>query len=399
MDEFTVGYGTRIGRTAFAKVDYIHRDWDNFYSRRLTLATGKVTDPFGNISDQSVTENDDGSIVRKYEGIQVQAQWTPRQVQRRRQLHLLDSEGQRRRRGAGTATIRNLPLKVYYPEYLAYDARKPIGYLPQDNKHRARALGRLYRSDGAFRGVQHDGASIHRQRESLFRRIGQIDATGRTAGTAYPGLPVNPGYTLSAIGTSHDYYFSERGAFRTDNVYSTDIGLNYSTPKIWGVEVFVRATLTNAFNQSALVNPNADVITRAGRAAPPRISSPSTRSRIKPIECTAPNAAGNACTVAGANWMKGPNSARPPESPPTRSPAPARPREPTARGPTASLSASAAGRLLKGGVRRLRAPRGWMQGGATRAMPGRIGEERRRCRRPRAAATACGGWPFARGTL
>jgi len=32
-------------------------------------------------------------------------------------------------------------------------------------------------------------------------------------------------------------------------------------------------------------------------------------------------------------------------------------------------------------------------------MPGRIGEERRRRRRPRAAATACGGWPFARDIL
>src|SRR6266498_4003220 len=37
-----------------------------------------------------------------------------------------------------------------------------------------------------------------------------------------------------------------------------------------------------------------------------------------------------------------------------------------------------------------------MQGAATKAMPGCIGEERRRRRRPRAAATACGGWPFAR---
>jgi len=40
-----------------------------------------------------------------------------------------------------------------------------------------------------------------------------------------------------------------------------------------------------------------------------------------------------------------------------------------------------------------------MQGGATKAMPGRIGEERRRRRRPRAAATACGGWPFARDAI
>jgi len=37
-----------------------------------------------------------------------------------------------------------------------------------------------------------------------------------------------------------------------------------------------------------------------------------------------------------------------------------------------------------------------MPGDATKAMPGRIEEERRRRRRPRAAATACGVWPFAR---
>src|SRR5262252_295607 len=43
----------------------------------------------------------------------------------------------------------------------------------------------------------------------------------------------------------------------------------------------------------------------------------------------------------------------------------------------------------------LRAPRVWMQGDATMAMPGCIGEERRRSRRSRAAATACGGGLFA----
>jgi processive 1,2-diacylglycerol beta-glucosyltransferase len=36
-----------------------------------------------------------------------------------------------------------------------------------------------------------------------------------------------------------------------------------------------------------------------------------------------------------------------------------------------------------------------MPGAATTAMPGRIAEERQRRRRPRAAATACGGWSFA----
>lgn len=305
VDEFTVGYGTRIGRTAFAKVDYIHRDWDNFYSRRLTLATGTVTDPFGNVSDQSVTENDDGSIVRKYEAIQVQAQWTPGRFNAGGSYTYSTLKGNDDGEGAGTATIRNLPLRVYYPEYLAYPNRKPIGYLLQDNKHRARVwVG--YNVPTARFGEISVTALQAIDSGRPYSAIGTIDASGRTAGTAYTGLPVNPGYTLSAIGTSHDYYFSERGAFRTDNVYSTDIGLSYIAPKIFGVELFVRATLTNAFNQSALVNPNTDVITRRTGGASSNLV-PFNPFTDKPVECTAPNAAGNSCTVAGANWMKGPN--------------------------------------------------------------------------------------------
>ena len=40
--------------------------------------------------------------------------------------------------GAGTATIRNQPLSMYYPEYLSYADRRPIGFLGQDQTHRAR---------------------------------------------------------------------------------------------------------------------------------------------------------------------------------------------------------------------------------------------------------------------
>src|SRR5206468_12567446 len=46
-----------------------------------------------------------------------------------------------------------------------------------------------------------------------------------------------------------------------------------------------------------------------------------------------------------------------------------------------------------------RARRGRRKGPAAKALPLRIGEERGRGRRPRAAATPCGGWPFARDTL
>ncbi len=82
--------------------------------------------------------------------------------------------------------------------------------------------------------------------------------------------------------------------------------MSYSAPKIFGVELFVRVTVTNIFNQSALVNPNNDIITRRTGGASSNLVAfnPFTDT---PVECTAPNAAGTACTVAGANWMKGPN--------------------------------------------------------------------------------------------
>ncbi len=309
VDEFTVGYGTRVGRTAYAKVDYIHRDWDNFYTRRLTLETGKITDPLGNVADQSVTENDRGSIERKYRGLQFQAQWVPGRFNAGGNYTYSTLKGNDDGEGAGTATIRNLELAYFYPEFLSYPQRKPIGYLGQDQKHRARVwVGYNYPTQ-RFGEV---GLTALQSYDSgrPYSAIGQIDATGRTSGTAYPGLPANPGYRLSGAGTSHDYYFSERGAFRTDNVWSTDLALNYTTPRLFGfIEFFVRGTVTNVFNNSAVVNPNTDIVTR--RSSSSSKLSPFNPFTTTPVECSAPNAARTECTVADANWFKGPNFGKP----------------------------------------------------------------------------------------
>ena len=88
--------------------------------------------------------------------------------------------------------------------------------------------------------------------------------------------------------------------------------MNYSAPKILGIELFVRVTVRNVFNQSAVVNPNSDVITRrTGGAASNLVAfNPFTDT---PVECTSPDYSGSTprCAVAGANWMKGPNFGKP----------------------------------------------------------------------------------------
>lgn len=303
VDEFTLGYGTRIGRAAFAKVDYIHRNWDNFYARRLTLETGQVTDPFGNVADQSVTENDSGQIQRKYNGIQVQAQWQPGRFAVGANYTYSTLKGNDDGEGAGTATVRNTPLDIFYPEYLNYPQRKPTGYLAQDEKHRARAW-LAYDLPTPVGGFTVSALESYYS-GTPYSAVGTIDASGRN--TPFIGIPTNPGYTRSALGTSHDYYFSSRGAFRTAAVWRTDVALGYTTPKLWGVELFVKAAITNLFNQESVSNPNTDIITRrtGGTASNLVAFNPKTET---PVECTQRDPTNpNRCAVSGANWMKGPN--------------------------------------------------------------------------------------------
>ncbi|HWW61462.1 MAG TPA: hypothetical protein VN181_08855, partial [Thermoanaerobaculia bacterium] len=164
--------------------------------------------------------------------------------------------------------------------------------------------------------------------------IGTIDATGRSASfractaaapstnasPCFNGVAANPGYTLSAVGTSHNYFFSERGAFRTDSRTATDLALSYTAPPLLGkVTLFARADLLNVFDEQVIIDPaqlNTDVVTsRSGglttfnadgtvRTGPGlRPFNPKTDT---PIECPR-GASAQACWNMGANFQYGPN--------------------------------------------------------------------------------------------
>lgn len=292
VDEFTIGYGTQIGNSAFAKVDLIARDWDKFYSARIDLSTGQATPPGSTPGDVSFTENDDGSIKREYRGVQLQGQWRPGRFSAGGTYTYSTLKGNDTGEGAGTATIRNLPLATYYPEYLGYEQRLPEGYLSQDVRHRARAwVGYdLPTSFGSF------NVSLLQAYDSgsPYGALGQIDASGRT--TPFTDVPVNPGYTLSQLGTLHDYYFTDRDAFRTEDVWRTDLALSYATPPIFGVELFLRGTITNLFDQASVITPNQDVITRRTGGATSGLVA------FNPLTET---------PVEGVHWRKGANFGKP----------------------------------------------------------------------------------------
>ena len=93
-----------------------------------------------------------------------------------------------------------------------------------------------------------------------YSAAGMIDPTGQTPGTAYPTVPANPGYVLTQIKTGA-YYFSSRGAFRTDTVFSTDLALAYEEA-FGALHLLVKADVLNVFDMAAVVSPGTAVATR-----------------------------------------------------------------------------------------------------------------------------------------
>jgi hypothetical protein len=288
------------------RFDLIKRDWKDFYAAQLIKTNPTATDPFGNKGDVQFLVNDN-LTKRTYRAIQVQGQWRPSAA-----IYTGITYGYSRLRGndqgesAGSATVPNQPLSIYYPEYLGYANRLPTGVLPEDTPHKLKLWAGY---DFNIGNAGKLSASVLQTYESgaPYSIVSTIDATGRTAGTSYTGLPVNPGYTLSQIGTSHTYFFSGRGVFRADPLNRTDTTLVYEVP-ITRVSFRLQGTVTNVLNKHAVINPDTTVFTRRTSSARGlKAFNPFTDT---PIECPKQNtfastaAAAAACTAMGANFQK-----------------------------------------------------------------------------------------------
>ncbi len=93
------------------------------------------------------------------------------------------------------------------------------------------------------------------------------------------------------------YYFSDRDAFRTPDITSTNLAVNYRYP-IGRFEIFAQGEFLNLFDEENFTNPNVTVSTYATSANARLIPfNPFTET---PIECTATSAAGS------CHWFKGP---------------------------------------------------------------------------------------------
>ncbi len=302
VDEITLGYGARIASTGHIRGDLVWREWQDFYARMLTPATGQSVDQFGNRGDVGVTVNTN-EMSREYRALMLSGQWSPFRINIGGNYTLSELKGNDNTEGLTTGTTPTQPNSLWYPEYLDYAQRNPEGYLPEDSRHRVRLwVGR----DFDFGPVGNVNLSLLQSYFTgrAYSASAFIDATGRTAGNQFAGIPANPGYILSQIGTNHLYFFSDRGQFRTDSFNSTDLSLTYTLP-ISRVGLFLQANMTNVFDQDGIINPNTTVRTRrnAGAASGLVAFNPMTETAI---ECPQ-GAAASVCSGMGAHWQKGPS--------------------------------------------------------------------------------------------
>ena len=236
VKEYTVGFGSALGTRGVAKIDLIYRDWNDFYASVTDLSTGKVgPNQFGQIADLTVIRNSN-SLERKYEAVQFQysyrfpfSAFTGGSYTWSRLTGNYDGENL----GSGPVTG-----GLSYPEYISFAQNRPTGYLAGDQRHRARVY------------VGYD----------LVTSLGTLTLTALESydsGRAYDAVATidprtyvtNPGYAIPP--TRVNYYFSSRGAFRTDDVTRTDLALNFSIKVFKNLEIFARPELLNVFNEKA----------------------------------------------------------------------------------------------------------------------------------------------------
>jgi len=296
MREITVGAGTQIGK-GYVRADYINRDWRDFYAAFDSTDIGTVVgNPFtGALADLNLVGNSDVP-VRKYWGAQLQAQYQLPAgfgVGGNYTYSKLTGNIEGETSGGGPVTFGG--SSVAYKEFQNYPQNAPIGYLAADQRHKVRAFGtwdigtrvghfnvgviERYDSGSPYSELPGSGITITPSMlcsNGATNNLSSTDPTKICTDSTHttPGLPIYPNGTprniahqyapINSAGqvgpTAVNYYFSGRGAFRTQSILATDLALNYELP-IHNFALFAKGEVRNVFNHKAVLGVTTTVLT------------------------------------------------------------------------------------------------------------------------------------------
>jgi hypothetical protein len=304
--EYATGVNRQLGARAAVRVDFIYRDYNDFYIDRTTPGQ-TASDSEGRVYDLVLIGNENDLLERRYAGVTMQSTYrfgTTADVGGNYTLsrnwgNIGALEGE---------TVANGPVRLDYRhhEYKQAEWNFPEGDLPTDQRHRLK-LWVNYRpafaSGLTLSVLQHVDSGIP---------YGAVSTSGIDA---RPHIP-NPGYQVLPAPTVTHYYYTDRDAFRTEGQIRTDFAANYvyRIPGGRGVQLFGQVQVINLFNQFQLCACGGTAFGNgsAGNAGGINIQRIDTTT-LTPVTTPARFTAFNPFTttpVQGTNWDLGPNFGR-----------------------------------------------------------------------------------------
>ncbi len=278
-DEWAVGVSKRLGNRGLVRADYVRREGHDFYTQRQDIGTGKVTLPSGRPADLGFRRNEDDLLERTYDGIHTHARYRfGDRLDLGASYTLSNAEGNWDGETGPSGPVASAARQ--YPEYREARWNYPTGDLAIDQRHRAKLWG-------TYRLLSND----HHQVALGFIQSYASGTPYGADGTIDPrAFVTNPGYVTPP--SSVDYFFTGRDAFRTDDITSTDLSVNYAFT--WrGVEIFLQPHVLNVFNEDGVEFVDTTVQTRR---------QTSTLQAFNPFTET---------PVEGVHWRKGPDFGKP----------------------------------------------------------------------------------------
>jgi hypothetical protein len=283
-DESSIGVARDLGHRGTWRVDYVYRNFRDLYGDFLDTTTGRVNDPTGRQYDLVMVRNTPDA-ERSYKGLITNVTYRLPWLDVGGNYTLSWSRGNIDGENEGSGPTRTTINT--YPEYRRSAWNSPIGYNPNDQRHKIRAWATYLLPASPRLGQIHVGV-IQR-----FDTAQPFDASGSIDTRSYV---VNPGY-LSPVQTV-TYYFSPRNGMRWDDLWASDLAVNWSKriQALRTTELFFRSVVTNVFNNAAVTSGNATILTAA---------SPGALRTLQPFNPFTSEPA------RGVHWEYGPNFGQP----------------------------------------------------------------------------------------
>lgn len=264
-DELTAGLTKRFGPRALVRLDGIYRKSSDFYGQFVNAGTGTVSGTLAGVTrtfDKTVIDNTD-SVERRYYGLNLSFSVRPSDSLTF-QGNYTFSRARGNFEGENSASGPVAADTDLYPELFRMSWYAPVGDLSIDRRHKARAWvvwDTPIRS--SFLGVNvsllqsYDAGAPY----GLNGTVSTTNAAGQYFAQNVPGY-------ISAPATVR-YWFTARDAFKTEDVWRTDLALNISIKALKNVELFLQPEVLNLFNNQAVLSVGSSVRTRssAGTAA------------------------------------------------------------------------------------------------------------------------------------